>query len=69
MMDRPSVQASNGLPYVFDRFRFVGRIPPLSPGLQAMINAGRPVPVDPAGAGARRAEFPLGRDVVSFGTG
>jgi hypothetical protein len=50
---------------VFDRFRAVGRIPPLSDALFDLVNAGRPVPIEPTGAGPRR-ELPLGRDVVGF---
>ena len=66
LMDRPSALASDGLPFVFARFRLDGRIPPLDASLQTTVNAGRPVPVDRAGAGRRVDEFPLGRDVVSF---
>jgi hypothetical protein len=66
-MDRPSVVASDGLPFVIGRFRFDGRIPPLDASLLAEINAGQSIPVDRAGAGTRRAQLPLGRDVVSFG--
>jgi hypothetical protein len=65
-MNRPSALASDGLPYVFDRFRIAGRIPPLDDALVATINAGLPVPVDPADAGLHRRELPLGRDVVEF---
>lgn len=68
VMNRPSALASDGLPFVIDRFRFVGRIP-LDATLEADINAGKSIAVDPAGAGSRRAELPLGRDVVSFGSG
>jgi Peptidase family M23 len=69
VMDRPSALASNGLPYVFDSFQFVGRIPPLDTKLEDAVNAGQPVPVDPTGAGTRHAELPLGRDVINFGSG
>lgn len=69
VMNRPSPLASDGLPYVFDRFRLSGRIPPLDDSLMATVNAGEPVSIDRAGAGARRRELPLGRDVVSFGPG
>jgi murein DD-endopeptidase MepM/ murein hydrolase activator NlpD len=67
VMDRPSALASDGLPFVFDRFRFDGRIPPVDASLVASLNAGQPVPTDRAGSGRRIEEFPLGRDVVSFG--
>jgi hypothetical protein len=66
VMNRPSALASDGLPFVFGRFRFTGRTPPLDDALVAIINAGKPVPVDRGGAGARRDELPLGRDVVAF---
>ena len=66
VMDGPSALVSDGLPFVFDRFRFDGRIPPLDAALVASINAGKPIPTDGAGSGERIDEFPLGRDVVSF---
>jgi hypothetical protein len=66
VMNRPSALAADGLPYVFDRFRTAGRIPPLDDSLVATINSGEPVSVDPAGAGPHRRELPLGRDVVGF---
>jgi Peptidase family M23 len=68
VMNRPSALASEGLPYVFDRFRTTGRIPPLDDDLMATVNAGEPVPINPAGAGPHRRELPLGRDVVVFPT-
>ena len=68
-MNRPSALASDGLPYVFDRFRTTGRIPPLDDVLMATVNAGEPVPIDTASAGPHRDELPLGRDVVAFPTG
>ena len=66
LMNRPSALASDGLPYVFDRYRLTGRFPPFDDALAAIVNAGQPVPIDPAGAGPHRRELPLGRDVVSF---
>ncbi|MEZ5120820.1 MAG: M23 family metallopeptidase [Solirubrobacterales bacterium] len=69
VMDRPSALASDGLPYVFSRFTLTGRIPPLDDALMATVEAGQPVLVDRTGHGPRRAELPLGRDVVSFGGG
>jgi hypothetical protein len=65
-MNAPSALAADGLPYVFDRFRSTGRIPPLDDSLVATVNAGEPIPVDSAGAGPHRRELPLGRDVVAF---
>jgi murein DD-endopeptidase MepM/ murein hydrolase activator NlpD len=67
VMNGPSPLASDGLPYVFDRFQVAGRIPPLDASLAELVTAGEPVPVDPAGAGPRRRELPLGRDVIGFG--
>jgi hypothetical protein len=69
VMDRPSVVASDGLPFVIDRFRFDGRIPPLDASLMARINAGESIPIDGAGSGPRIDELPLGRDMVSFAGG
>jgi Peptidase family M23 len=66
VMNRPSALASDGLPYVFDRYRYDGRIPPLDDALAALLNSGQPVPIDTAGAGPRRRSLPLGRDVISF---
>jgi hypothetical protein len=66
VMNAPSALAADGLPYVFDRFRSTGRIPPLDDSLVATVNAGEPIPVDSAGAGPHRRELPLGRDVVAF---
>ncbi len=66
VMNRASALASDGLPFVIDRFRFAGRIPPLSASLEASINDGEPVPIDTAGKGRRAQELPLGRDVVGF---
>jgi hypothetical protein len=50
-MNRPSALASDGLPFVIDRFRFDGRIPPLAGSLEAAINAGEPIPVNRAARG------------------
>ncbi len=66
LMNRPSALASDGLPYVFDRYRLTGRFPPFDDALAAIVNAGRPVPIDRADTGPHRGELPLGRDVVSF---
>jgi hypothetical protein len=66
VMNRPSALAAEGLPYVFDRFRIAGRIPPLDDALRATVNAGQPVPFEPTGAGPHRRKLPLGRDVVDF---
>ena len=65
LMDRPSALVADGLPYVFDRFTFEGRTPPLE---EVMANDPQTVPVriDPADAGPRRDQLPLGRDVVDL---
>ena len=68
VMDGPSALASDGLPYVFDRFRTTGQIPPLDDNLMATVNAGQPVPIDTTNAGPHRRELPLGRDVVNWRT-
>jgi hypothetical protein len=68
VMNRPSALASDGMPYVFDRFRTVGKIPPLDDALAQTITAGKPVPIEPTGAGPHRRQLPLGRDVVNFPT-
>lgn len=66
IMNRPSALASNGLPFGFARQRYAGRIPALDPSLEMTVNAGGAIPVDPSGAGPRRAAMPMGRDVIDF---
>lgn len=66
MMDRPSALASDGWPYAFDRFRRQGRIPPLTPELASIVEAGDPTPLEPVPADPHRDQLPLGRDVVGF---
>ena len=66
LMDRGSALASDGLPYVFDRYRYVGEIPPLDDALFALAESGSPVPLATAGAGPRSASLPVGRDTVNF---
>jgi hypothetical protein len=51
---------------VFDRFELTGTTPPPTGELFAALNAGQPIPIDPTGAGLRRRELPLGRQVVRF---
>lgn len=65
LMDRPSALAADGLPYVFDSFTVTGRGPALDE-LMATDPATTPVVLDPATAGPRTDELPLGRDVVTF---
>lgn len=67
VMNAPSALASDGLPYVIDEFRLVGKIPPLADALAASLAANDPVPIDTEGAGVRHRQLPLGRDVVDFG--
>ncbi len=66
VMDRPSVMVADGMPYVFDTFEMEGRTPSLDE-VVALGEAGEPIPVDPATAGPRQDQLPLGRDVVGFG--
>jgi hypothetical protein len=64
-MDGPSALAADGLPYVFDRFDPTGHAPPLA-DLEALCEAGQPLPIDASGAGPRRDASPLGGDEVTF---
>ncbi len=66
VMDRPSVMVADGMPYVFDTFEMEGRTPPLDEVI-TLGEAGEPIPIDPATAGPRQDQLPLGRDVVGFG--
>jgi murein DD-endopeptidase MepM/ murein hydrolase activator NlpD len=66
LMTKPSALASDGLPFVFKSFSLRGTIPPLTDSLAATIAAGKPIPINPAGAGPRTNELPLGRDVIDF---
>lgn len=66
VMNAPSLVDSDGLPFVINRFRFLGRIPLLTPELETTINQGKPVSIDAKGRGARSDELPLGRDAVDF---
>ncbi len=63
--DRPSVVIGDGLPYTFDAFDLTGRTPPLADVLPYYETL-EPIPVETDGAGPRRDELPLGRDVVTF---
>jgi hypothetical protein len=65
-MTQPSLVDANGLAFEFRRFTLQGRIPPLTDELGAQVNAGAAIPMDTGGAGPRRNELPLGRDVVAF---
>jgi hypothetical protein len=65
VMNSPSALAADGLPYVFDRFFLTGRIPDLD-RLVVLDRKRLPIPIDRRGAGERRRELPLGRDLVAF---
>jgi hypothetical protein len=66
VMDAPSMVDANGLPFAFESFTEVGKIPPLTEALAEKLAKGEPTPVDRQGAGPRSDELPLGRDVVDF---
>jgi hypothetical protein len=66
VMTQPSLVDADGLAFAFRRFTLQGRIPPLSDELGVQVNTGAAIPIDPTGAGPRRDELPLGRDVVAF---
>lgn len=66
VMSAPSLVDSEGLPFAFSRFTLEGKIPPIGPDFEREINSGAAIPVLPAGAGPRRDELPVGRDVVDF---
>jgi hypothetical protein len=66
VMNAPSALASDGLPFVIDEFRLVGKIPPLDDALAASLSANDPVPIDTEGAGVRHRQLPMGRDIVDF---
>ncbi|WP_280721367.1 hypothetical protein [Kitasatospora sp. MAA4] len=60
--------SSTTITAAIDRFTVEGRTPPFDQALVTLIEAGNPVPIDPATAGPRRDELPLGSDVVDFPT-
>ena len=65
VMDRPSPQVADGLPYVFDSFVLTGSTPPIAE-LMVLDEAQQPVPIDTAGAGPRQNALPLSEDEVTF---
>jgi hypothetical protein len=65
-MSKPSLVDAEGLPFAFARFTLEGKIPPIGPSFEREINSGAKIPVIPTGAGPRRDELPVGRDVVDF---
>jgi len=66
IMDRPSTLDADGLPFVFDRMEFQGRIVGTLDDFQDVIFAGGSPRIDPAGGGRRRREMPLTMDVLGF---
>jgi murein DD-endopeptidase MepM/ murein hydrolase activator NlpD len=66
VMSKPTLVDAEGLPFAFSSFTLEGRIPPIGPNFEKEINSGAKIPVEPAGAGPRRDELPVGRDVVDF---
>ena len=66
VMDRPSALDANGLPFVFDRMEFQGRLVGTQDGALDVILAGGAPQINPAGGGRRRRELPLALDVVGF---
>lgn len=65
LMTRPSLLDADGLPFVIDRFRLDGHVPSLDQLIDTDRD-GTPVPIDPAGAGPRRAVGFTELGVVSF---
>ncbi len=66
VMDSPSALNSNGLPFVFDRMQFQGRVAGTYEVLIKGIDAGASIPIDPRGAGIRIGQMPFTLDVVGF---
>ncbi len=65
VMDRPDPLAANGLPFVFDSFDLTARATS-DQTIEAGTAAPVPMDLDRAGAGPRRGEMPLSRDVMSY---
>jgi hypothetical protein len=66
VMSKPSLVDAEGLSFSFASFTLEGKIPPIGPNFEKEINSGASIPVVPTGAGPRRDELPIGRDVVDF---
>ena len=66
VMDRPSALDADGLPFVFDRMEFEGRIVGTLSDFEEMTFAGGAPQIDFSGSGRRRREMPLTLDVVGF---
>jgi hypothetical protein len=65
LMDRPSLLASDGLPFVFDGFKLEGRMPSVEEFVDADLT-GAPVPIDRTVADNFRRRGLTTLDVVSF---
>ncbi len=66
IMDRPSALDADGLPFVFDRMEFQGRIMGNLNDFQDVIFAGGSPQIDLSGSGRRRRQMPLTKDVLGF---
>lgn len=66
VMDRPSALDADGLPFVFDRMEFEGRIVGTQSDFEEVSIAGGAPQIDFSGSGRRRREMPLTLDVVGF---
>jgi murein DD-endopeptidase MepM/ murein hydrolase activator NlpD len=64
--DSVSALDADGLPYVISGFQLRGQIPPLETEAFALVEAGKPLPVDPGDPEPRIDVLPRGRDVVDF---
>ena len=65
LMNRPSIAAADGLPFVFHSFELDGRMPSVQAFLDA-DKAGTPVPIDRSVAGSFRRRGLTDLDVVTF---
>lgn len=65
IMNRPSLLDSEGLPFVFERFRLAGRIPSLEALIEADL-AGTAVPFAPSRVGTRRRQGLTGLELMTF---
>ena len=59
VMDRPSALDANGLPFVFDRMEFQGRMVGTLSDSDEVAFAGGVVEINPVGSGRRRSEMPF----------
>jgi hypothetical protein len=66
IMDSPSALNANGLPFVFDRMQYQGRIVGTAADVNQTISDGQPPMIDMRGAGARTGQMPLTFDIVGF---